>query len=216
MGSNAELFWFEVPEGMSMTKTLYYARHDQYRQQLHRAVLPVDPTWVMDALGMMQLDPNTVVAGPITRTDGRIEVRNTLAMPDGIYQRVCYIDPDAGYVTDQFLFAPNGNRIAKSTASQHVYYPEQQCSLPHRVKIELTPAAGVPLEMQIDIASYTVNQLLSGDPSLFTMPTSASQAVDLTTLGGSGPNVVPAPALSTPINYSASVENSVPFRGTTR
>ena len=27
MGSNDEMFWFEVPEGVS--KTLYYARHDQ-------------------------------------------------------------------------------------------------------------------------------------------------------------------------------------------
>ena len=36
MGSNDEVFWFEVPEGMS--KTLYYARHDQYRQTLPQSV----------------------------------------------------------------------------------------------------------------------------------------------------------------------------------
>ena len=214
MGSNDEMFWFEVPEGMS--KTLYYARHDQYRQQLNRAILPVDPTWIMDALGLVQLDPSTVVAGPITRTDGKIEIRNTMPMPDGIYQRVCYIDPAAGYVTDQFLYAPNGNRVARSTASQHVYYPEQQCAIPHRVEIHLAPAVGPPLAMQIEIASYTINQLLSGDPQLFTMPTSAPQAVDLTALGSGGPTVVPAPAVSTPINYSASVETSAPLRGMTR
>ncbi len=126
MGSNDEMFWFEVPEGMS--KTLYYARHDQYQQQLTRAILPVDPTWVMDALGLVQLDASAVVAGPITRTDGKLETRSTMPMPDGIYQRVCFIDPNAGYVTDQFLYAPAGNLIAKCAASQHRYYPEEQCA----------------------------------------------------------------------------------------
>ena len=214
MGSNDEMFWFEVPEGMS--KTLYYARHDQYRQQLTRAILPVDPTWVMDALGLVQLDASTVVAGPITRTDGKLETRNTMPMPDGIYQRVCFIDPNAGYVTDQFLYAPDGKLIAKSTASQHRFYPEQQCAIPHRVELHLNPAVGPPLSMRIDVSSYAINQLLSGDPQLFTMPTSASQAVDLTTLGSGGPSVVPAPTVSGPINYSASAETSPPLRGMLR
>jgi hypothetical protein len=214
MGSNDEMFWFEVPEGVS--KTLYYARHDQYREQLTRAILPVDPTWVMDALGLVRLDPSTVVAGPITRTDGKLEVRNTMAMPDGVYQRVCFIEPSAGYVTDQFLYAPSGNLIAKSTASQHIYYPEHQCALPHRVELHLAPAVGPPLSMRIDVASYAVNQLLSGDPGLFTMPTSAAQSVDLTTLGSGGSPLIPAPNISTPIDYSASVDTSMPLRGMTR
>ena len=214
MGSNDEMFWFEVPEGVS--KTLYYARHDQYREQLTRAILPVDPTWVMDALGLVRLDPSTVVAGPITRTDGKLEVRNTMAMPDGVYQRVCFIEPNAGYVTDQFLYAPNGNLIAKSSASQHMYYAEQQCALPHRVELHLAPAVGPPLSMRIEIGSYAVNQLLSGDPQLFTMPTSAAQSVDLTTLGSGGSPVVPTPNISTPIDYSASVDTSRPLRGMTR
>ena len=214
MGSNDEMFWFEVPEGMS--KTLYYARHDQYQQQLTRAILPVDPTWVMDALGLVQLDASAVVAGPITRTDGKLETRSTMPMPDGIYQRVCFIDPNAGYVTDQFLYAPGGNLIAKCAASQHRYYLEEQCALPHRVELHLYPAVGPPLSMRIDVSSYAINQLLSGDPQLFTMPTSASQSVDLTTLGSGGPSLVPAPTVTGPVNYSASAETSPPLRGMMR
>lgn len=214
MGSNDEVFWFEVPEGMS--KTLYYARHEQYRQQLTRAILPVDPTWIMDALGLVQLDPSTVVAGPITRTDGKLEIRNTLAMPDGIYERVIFIDPNAGFVTDQFLYAPNRSLIAKSTSSKHVYYAEAQCAVPHQVELHLAPSVGPPLSMRIEISSYAINQLLSGDPQLFVMPTSAPQVVDLTTLGSGGSTIVPAPSISAPIQYSASVETSRPLRGMTR
>jgi hypothetical protein len=218
MGSNDEVFWFEVPEGIS--KTLYYARHDQYRQQLNRAILPVDPTWIMDALGLVQIDPSSVVAGPVKREDGKLEIRNTMAMPDGIYQRVCLIEPSAGYITQQYLYAPSGNLVAQSNASNHVYYEQQQCALPHRVELNLAPAVGPPLSMRIEVGAYAVNQLLSGDPQLFAMPASASQAVDLTTLSRGAPLVAPgasafAPSASTPINYSANAATAYPLRGTT-
>ena len=212
MGSNDELFWFEVPEGMS--KVLYYARHDQYRQQLNRAILPVDPTWVMDALGLVQIDPASVVAGPVKRSDGKLEIRSTLTMPDGMYQRVLFIQPDAGYVTDQFLYAPSGNLIAQCAATNHVYYEQVQCALPHQVELNLAPAVGPPLSMTIEVGTYVVNQLLSGDPQLFSMPTSASQAVDLTTLtGASGVVPAPVPQASVPIDYSATVPRAYPLRG---
>ena len=211
MGSNNDMFWFEVPEGMS--KTLYYARHEKYRQQLQRAILPVDPTWVMDALGLVTIDPATVVAGPVARADGKLEIRNTLAMPSGIYQRVCLIEPRLGFVTDQFLEDPSGKQIASSHASDHRYNELAQCSLPHAVEVHLQPAVGPPLSMKIEVGSYVVNQLLSGDPSLFAMPQSASNAVDLTTL--SGPDAAPTamPAAGRPVEYSASAPTAYPLRG---
>jgi len=217
LGSNDEMFWFEVPEGMS--KVLYYARHDRYRQQLNHAILPVDPTWLIDALGLAQIDPSSVVAGPVKRDDGKLEIRSTVAMPNGTYQRVYFINPQAGYVTDLFLEDPNGRLIAQSKATNHVFYDQVQCSLPHQVEINLSPAYGPPLVMRIDVGRYVVNQLLSGDPQLFTMPTTASQAVDLTTLSGGRsvvpvPTPAPKPAVSMPIDYRASVPSAYPLRGT--
>lgn len=212
MGSNDEEFWFEVPDGIGMQRTLYYAKHEKYRQQLERAILPIDPTWLMDALGLVQIDPNTVVAGPVVRPDGKLEVRNTIQMPDGIYQRVCFIEHPAGYVTEQFLYAPGGNLIAFSQASNHKFYEEQQCVLPHLVTVNLTPASGPPLSMKIDIGHYAVNQLLSGDPNLFVMPQSAAQAVDLTTLSGAA---LTSASVVTPVGYTADRLSPIPMRGTT-
>lgn len=214
LGSNDEVFWFEVPEGVTLSKTLYYANHEQYRQQLHRAVLPVDPTWIMDALGLVLIDPSKVVAGPVRREDGKLEVRSTIETPSGTYQRVLLIEASAGYVTDQFLYAPSGELVAKSQATNHVYYDQQQVALPHRVEITLTPATGPPLAMRIDVGSYLVNQLLSNDPQLFAMPRSASQEIDLTQLA-SRPAVVPASA-SLPTSYNATVPSAYPMRGITR
>ena len=198
MGSNDQRFWFQVPEGIS--QTLYYANHEQYRQQLNRAILPVDPTWIMDALGLVQLDPLTVVAGPVRRSDGKLEVRSTISMPSGTYQRVCLIDPAAGFVTHQFLYAPDGNLVATSEASKHRYYEEHQCALPHLVTLNLQPSGGPPLSMQIDVGSYVVNQLLTGDPMIFQMPKSASKSVDLSQLGNGQTLAIPTGGMPAPGN----------------
>ena len=217
MGSNNELFWFEVPEGMS--KKLYYARHDQYRQNLNHAILPVDPTWIIDALGLVHIDPSTVVAGPVQRPDGKLEIRSTMMTPSGMYQRVCFIEPSAGYVTNQFLYEPGGKLIANSIASNHEYHQDVQCALPHTVEVHLSPAVGPPLGMKLEIGSYAINQLLSGDPHLFTMPQTASEAVDLTTLGGAsygGTTVAPVGYNKPSIGYSANRISSLPMRGMMR
>ncbi len=181
LGSNNELFWFEVPE--AMTQTLYYARHDQYQHQAVRSILPVDPSWFVEALGLVHLDPAQVVEGPILRTDGRLEVRSMMPYPDGLYSRVCVIEPTAGYVTDQILYGPNGKQIAAASGSNHRYYADQQCALPHAVQVRLVPDVGPPLELKLEIGNYAVNQLLSGDPQLFTMPQTARQQVNLSNLG---------------------------------
>ena len=217
MGSNQELFWLEVPDGIR--KTLYFARHDQYQQQLSRAVLPVDPGFVMDALGLIQVDPNQVVAGPVLRQDGKLELRTSKLTPSGLYQRVLYVQKEAGYVTDQLLYNPSGILVAQSSATNHVYYDVQGVALPHQVKLYLQPVGEQELSMQIDISSYAVNQLLTNDPQLFVIPTGASQTVDLTQLPG-GPMSVTAPISAAPTTgpsaYTADASLAFPMRGVQR
>ena len=215
MGSNQELFWLEVPDGIR--KTLYFARHDQYQQQLSRAVLPVDPSFVMDALGLVQVDPNQVVAGPVLRQDGKLELRTSRMTPSGLYQRVLYIEKDAGYVTDQLLYDPSGLLVAQSSATNHVYYDEQGVALPHQVRLNLKPVGEPELSMQIDVSSYAVNQLLTNDPQLFVIPTGASQTLDLSEMGAAGPiGALPPAASSGPTAYTADASLGFPMRGERR
>ena len=214
MGSNQEVFWFEVPEQGG--RTLYFARHDLYQQQLDRAVLPVDPTWISDALGLVQIDPNQVVAGPVMRPDGKLEVRSTMPLAAGVFQRVCYIDASAGHVTDQFLFAPSGARIAESHASNHQYYADVQCALPHSVQMTLTPNGGPPLQMQIDVGSYAVNQILSGDPNLFVMPQGAANTVDLTTVSPASTGTIIPTSFQQATKYQNDEIGPLPYRGLVR
>jgi hypothetical protein len=193
MGSNSDGFWFQVPEGM--TQTLYFSSHDQFRKRPIRSVMPVDPNWVGDALGLVHIDKREVVEGPVLRSDGRLEVRTMVPMSDGMHSRVCIIEPTAGYVTDQMLYGPDGRMIAAASGSNHRYYPDHQCALPHKVHIRLEPTGAPPVELLLDIGDYVVNQLISGDPQLFVMPRDAARQIDLSTLGS---GVVAPPEMTQP------------------
>jgi hypothetical protein len=205
LGSNEEVFWLQVPEGMR--PTLYFAHHREYAQQTQRMILPVDPTWLIDALGLIHLDPAQVTEGPTRRPDGQLEIRSRVPMPDGLYRRVCVIDARAGFVTEQYLYAADNRLVARATASEHRYYEAFDCSLPHHVRVELQPAAGPPLTLEMEIGDYTLNQILSGDPHLFAMPTDAAKQWDLANLRGipmAGPSAAPPAARrSAPIDPQA-------------
>ena len=193
LGSNDQLFWMQIADGM--THTLFYATHERYRQQPVRSVLPVDPSWLIDALGLVHIDPATVTEGPIRRPDGQLEVRSVVAMSDGAYRRVCVIHEKTGVVTEQYLYGSDNNLVARAIASQHRYYPEQQCALPLEVQIHLQPAGGPPLMLEMKVGEYAINQILSGDPQLFVMPENAGNRIDLADVGGAAPYTVPPPEL---------------------
>ncbi|OYP38541.1 hypothetical protein CGZ80_02015 [Rhodopirellula sp. MGV] len=217
IGSNQDLFWFEVPENFS--RTLYYARHDQYQRQLNRAILPVDPTWLIDSLGLAQINPNQIDQ-PLQYTgDGKLVLQTAVPMAAGTFRRIYMIDAAGGHVIDQFVYSPAGQLIAESHASNHEFFAEHGCSLPHTVRFKLTPAAGDPLEMQVDIGMYAINQILSGDPNLFVIPQGAANAVDLTTISPLA--MPPTTAALQPVNYQQELTvgyqpelpNSPQFRG---
>ncbi len=208
LGSNEEVFWLQVPEGIR--PTLYFARHREYAQQTQRMILPVDPTWLIDALGLVHIDPARVTEGPTRRPDGQLEIRSQIPLPDGLYRRVCVIDARAGFVTEQYLYAEDNRLVARATASRHRYYEEFDCSLPHNVRVELQPAGGPPLTLAMEIGDYTLNQILSGDPQLFTMPTDAAKQWDLAKLSGS-PVATPAnPPPGTALPRNAPSGNAPP------
>ncbi|MEM6364081.1 MAG: hypothetical protein AAF745_06635, partial [Planctomycetota bacterium] len=166
--------------------TLYYANHQTYASNLNRAVLPVDPSWLMQAIGLPRLDPASVLAGPVVRGDGMIEVRTAEPTAAGTFQRVMLVEPNAGYVTHLFLYDPNQRLVAKSVASKHQFYDTVNVVLPHAVDVALYPAAGPPMEMSLEISNYSINQLLTDDPGLFVLP-ATPRRIDLTTLTAAAP-----------------------------
>lgn len=194
IGSNDQVFWFEVPEGMMMKRTLYFADHESYQHVAQRSVLPIEPMWIADAFGLAEIDPNTVISGPTVRGDGKLEIHCQLVQPAGTMRRVYWIDAALGYVTDQYVYSASGALVAESHSARHEYFDDIGCALPHQVDLILAPVGGPPLSLRIEVGRYMVNQILGGDPNLFVMPQDAAQVVNIAQI--TNQPMSPAPGVS--------------------
>ena len=189
LGSNEQLFWFWVKR--NVPPALYYTRHEQYMTSAARQVLPVEPSWLMDALGLITLDPNAAYEGPFARSDGSMELRGQISTPSGTMTRVVVVDPNRAWVLEQHLYDPAGKPVASAVAQRHRYDPINQVSLPERVAINVP---GAQLALTLDMGQIAVNQPV-GDAQMFALPViDGFPAVDLSTLGP--PPVGAAPTTS--------------------
>jgi hypothetical protein len=192
LGSNDEMFWMASRHGNP--PSLYYARHDQFATQMDRQILPVSPEWLVEAMGIMELDPNTVIGSPRPLADGLIEVESTIESPIGQYRRTLHVDPKLGLVRQILLRDPSGRLLASSILSNHQYYQVIQTSLPHKAKIQLIPTGGPPMNLEVDVGFYTVNDNQGQDADRWTPPPPAGYTlIDLVQLNSGQPNSIRPP-----------------------
>ena len=224
LGSNDERFWMWVrrnePPGV------YFCRHEQFANSAIRQMMPVEPAWLLSALGMVQIDPATVFDGPLPRGDGTVELRTWLPSASGTLSRVVRIDARRAWVVEQHVYDPTGQTLLASAVSEtHQYYEREQVSLPQRVSLTL-PTTG--LAMKIDLGAVQINQL-AGDPNqLWAMPALTGYpqydlggALPGTPLPGRPPgsanwspppttNVAPSAYQAYPANHAAAPSSVVP------
>lgn len=165
IGSNDELFWFwakHTPEPV-----YFYASHRDFAASPARGMFPVDPHWLIEAIGLVQLEPGGMHEGPFQRGDGRVEVRTRLAKPTGDMTRVLVIDERYGYILEQHLFDATGRAVASSRTSGHRYNAAAAVALPHRIDIEMPDAQ---LSFTIEVNEYAVNALYGSPEELWGIP----------------------------------------------
>ncbi|MBI2824778.1 MAG: hypothetical protein HYX69_08835 [Planctomycetia bacterium] len=165
VGSNDELFWFWVRR--SSQPAVYYCRHAQFATSIARQLLPVEPAWLIDALGVASLDPAGEHSGPIPVGQGRLRIETRLPRPEGDLRRIMIVDDARGWVLEQHLYDAAGRPLASAIMSGHRPDPVANVILPRQVKIIWPPTR---FEMTIELNNVLVNQL-GGDPQqLWSMP----------------------------------------------
>lgn len=182
LGSNDQLFWMWVRR--NQPPAVYFCRQDQFANSAIRQIMPVEPSWLLSAMGMTEINPANVIDGPLPRSDGTVELRTVMPSASGNLQRVVVIDARRAWVVEQHVYDPTGRTLlASAVAETHTYYPAEQVSLPQKISLRL-PTAG--LALKIDMGAVQINRL-SGDPAqLWTMPAfDGYQKIDL---GGALPN----------------------------
>jgi hypothetical protein len=164
VGSNPDVFWFWVKSNPDAA--IYFARHDQFQGSAAQTILPIEPNWLIEAFGLVTLDPSAYHEGPVARGDGKVELRSRIGK-SGEYLRTIVVDDRYGWVVEQYVSDTNGQPLASAKASHHRFYPDVGVSLPHHIEVDFPPAAA---QFSIDIGQYTVNHL-TGDPNrLWNMP----------------------------------------------
>ena len=202
MGSNDELFWLWVRR--NTPPAVYFCRHSQFANSNIRQVMPVEPSWLLAALGIVEIDPASVFDGPLPspRGAGTVELRSWLPSANGTLQRVTVIDARRAWVVEQHIYDQSGKTLlASAVAESHRYYPVEQVSLPDVVSIRL-PTTNMALK--INLGTVQINQLTADRSQLWTMPTfDGYQQFDL---GGAVPST---PLPGRPVGQSM-LNNVVP------
>jgi hypothetical protein len=191
VGSNDELFWLWVRR--NQPPAVYICRHDKFATSNIRQLMPVEPSWLLAAMGIVELDPASVFNGPLPHGDGTVELRSWLPSASGRLQRVTVIDARRAWIVEQHVYDEAGTTLlASAVAPSHRYYPVEQVSLPDRVLIRL-PVSGLAFE--INLGAMQVNQLAGDRRQLWALP--AFEGYPQHDLGGAAPGT-PLPGQISP------------------
>jgi hypothetical protein len=165
LGANDELFWFWVKR--NEPPALYFARHDQFCGSAAQRLMPIEPQWLLDALGFVEFRPTDRHEGPLPLGDGKLEVKSTIVGRCGTMTKRTVIDARLAWVLEQHLYDGNGTLVASAVAKSHQYHHEAGVSLPQQIEIRI-PAS--ELSLSIDVGRVAINPLIDS-PQLWTMPT---------------------------------------------
>jgi hypothetical protein len=166
VGSNDQRFWMWTKSDPD--RSIYFAFHDNYGAAAAQQGMPVGPDWLIEAIGLVQLEPGGQHEGPITRADQNIEIRSRLVRNGIPFTRVMVIDRQRGWILEQQLWDMTGRSLALARCSNFRFYQNAGASLPHRIQVELPTAQ---LSFQIEVGEFVVNQLQGDASLLWDMPT---------------------------------------------
>lgn len=164
LGSNEELFWFWVKR--NEPPAVYFSRHDQFTGSAAQQVMPIEPSWLLDALGFMQFAPTDFHEGPVPHGNGTLEIRSVVQSRLGPLTRNTVIDAKRAWVLQQHIYDGRGTLLASATARSHQFYPTVGASLPQEIDVSLPLAQ---MALTIDVGTVQINQL-APNPALWQLP----------------------------------------------
>lgn len=165
LGSNPEIFWFWVRR--NNPPAIYYCRHDQFATSPARYSIPIQPDWLIEALGVSEIDPSLPHEGPYPLPGDRLELRTIRETADGPVTKTTIFDAAQGYILEQHIKNAQGVLMASATSSQHRRDPLSGLVMPGVVVVNCPQAQ---FSIRIDLGAVKINQLMSNTADLWQMP----------------------------------------------
>lgn len=177
VGSNDEIFWLWAKPVDA--NSIFYAKHEAYPESNLGRMLPLDPSWIADALGLVYLDPNARFDGPFpANQSGQFDLRTFMDTPAGNLQRVITFDQRYGYVHAQYLYDRFGQLLAQIRGQGHRYDAATNVTLAHDITIGLPQTR---TQIQLNVKNYVLNAIGYDNGGRLWQPPSlrGSQMVDI-------------------------------------
>ena len=215
VGSNNDLFWIwtRVPIP-GQAPTLMFAYHEQFKRSSGalRQAIPLEPSWLINALGLVEFSPNDFHEGPTTTPQGRLRLVTVSNAPAGRQYRITIIDPQSGLIEQQSIYDEKRNLVAYTNSTRYQFYPQHSVSLPNKIEMHLF-TEGQEQKLTLTTAQFNINSLF-GDPNrMWAMPQPANvQRIDLSLIGGSSTTSTPPARTLPPIVQPASTRLTGPPR----
>lgn len=165
LGSNDELFWIWIRR--NEPKALYFCRHAEFTGSAAQRSMPIEPQWLIEALGVATFDPVDQHEGPFPRPGGNLEIRTTRQTPAGPAMKITVIDGRQGWILAQHVYDAAGTLTASAVASRHRRDPLTGLTMPRTIDIQC-PAA--QFSMRVDLGNVQINRQLPGADQLWAMP----------------------------------------------
>lgn len=173
-GSNDLLFWIWTRRGGN---EMWYCKHDQFPTSPVRSAIPIDPDWLIAALGVVEFKPTDQHFGPTRLPDGNWEIVSHCQTLSGQYIKRTVIDHKVGWVIRQELYTPQNQLAALAEADDLRFDRGTGIYYVKRVSVQ---CQGMDGKMTIDLGSPTFNSSDQIASSMFVMPTyEGYRAVDL-------------------------------------
>jgi len=171
VGSNRDVFWFWAKVAApGQEPGIYFARHDEYQNSELQRLIPVEPAWLIDALGLVKFEPTDRVEGPFQRPDGRLELVTYRNIGGQTTVRVSAIDARYGWVSQHSIYDSNGRILAYANSVKYQHYPEYNVSLPSRIEITAYNPDGSEFKLSVDASRYKINSIYGDPEKLWVMP----------------------------------------------
>jgi hypothetical protein len=165
LGSNDELFWLWVRQ--NKPPALFFCRHDQFAFSNARQIMPVEPEWLIEAVGLVHFDPAEPLEGPFPVHGDCVEIHSRKPSMMGDLQKITVVDQRDGTVVEQDLYAPDRKLLALSKTSRYKQDPLSGAALPRSIDVEWPTAQ---LSFHLDVTDWVVNAIPPDNMSLWTKP----------------------------------------------
>jgi hypothetical protein len=165
LGSNDQLFWYWIRR--NQPPAVYFCTHEQFAASRARQAIPIDPCWLIEALGVAEFDPALPHQGPFAIPGGRLEIRTVRETPDGPLTKITRVDAATAWVMEQHVLDAQGRLLASAVAEGYRRDPLSGLFMPSAVRISSPPAG---FSMRIDLGNVQVNRGGGETAELWSMP----------------------------------------------